>query len=193
MTRILKLAGATALVLMLAGCQESLQQLNRDLANANAALAANRTGAAAKPGTMATSAAHTGNEPEVKLTVPNDPRTREAMDAALPTVKKALSIHQCVKVDTGMLQLNYLAVPGVNLGAWSYGWGYPNSPNFMKFHDRSHCVSVRAIDGWAMPALNALQFRVIYFAEDSGETVNFVYLMKKSDDGSWKIQSIGRS
>jgi hypothetical protein len=67
---------------------------------------------------------------------------------------------------------------------------YPNSQQFLKYHDRNKCMSVRAIDNWAMPALNALQFRAVYFADDSGETVSFGYLLKKADDGSWKLQGL---
>lgn len=192
MSTIFRLAGTLALALTLAGCVEQMQQLNRDLAAANAALAGGQgqTGSFAKPGTMAI-ANQTGKETQTQLIVPTDPRTREAMDAALPTIKKVLAIHQCIKIEDGMLQLNYWAVPGVNP---SSGWlpyaTFPDSTRYMKYHDRNKCVSVRAIDNWAMPALNALQFRAVYFAEDSGETVNFGYLMKKVDDGSWKLQSL---
>ncbi len=176
----MKLTSVLAVFLSLAGCQQSLQQLNRDLAAANA----NR------PGAMA-SATPASKEQQTKLTVPTDQRTREAMEAALPAIKKILSIHQCIKVTDGMLQLNHMAVPGVSFaGAWNL---YPNNAYFMKYHDRNNCVSVRAIDNWAMPALNALQFRAVYFAEDSGETINFSYLMKKVDDGSWKLQTIERA
>lgn len=187
MSPIFKLAAALALTLTLAGCQEAMQQLNRDLAAANASMAG------AKPGTMA-SATSTGKEQQTQLTVPTETRTREAMEAALPTVKKVLSIHQCVKVYDGMLQLNNLAVAGVDIrrGFNYMPDSYPNSDSYMKYHDRNKCVSVRAIDNWAMPALNALQFRAVYFADDSGETVNFSYLMKKVDDGSWKLQTIQR-
>ena len=63
----------------------------------------------------------------------------------------------------------------------------------MKYHNTNKCVSVSTIDQWTMPALNALQFRAVYFADDSGETFNFYYLFKKSDDGSWKIAWLGRN
>jgi|GEM_PF-7112813 len=126
---------------------------------------------------------------EIQLILPPDTRTREAIDAALPIVKKVLAIHQCVKTLDGMLQLNFWAVPGVNFRG-SFNSVYPNSTWYMKYHDRNKCVSVRAIDNWAMPALNALKFRVVYFAEDSGETVNFAYLLKKIDDGSWKLAEV---
>lgn len=187
MPRIFNLAGALALAFTLAGCQEALQQLNRDLAAANASMSA-------KPGTMARMS-ETSKEQQTQLIVPTDTRTREAMDEAMPTIKKVLSIHQCVKEDDGLLQLNYWAVPGVDFRGRVLGSGFfhPNSQYFMKYHDRNKCLGVRTIDNWAMPALNALRFRAVFFAEDSGETVNFSYLMKKMDDGSWKLQKLDRT
>jgi len=44
-----------------------------------------------------------------------------------------------------------------------------------------------------MPALNALSFRVVYYADDSGETVNFAYHFKKVEDGSWKVEKFNRT
>ncbi|MDD5298520.1 MAG: hypothetical protein PHU46_16575 [Rhodocyclaceae bacterium] len=147
----------------------------------------------AVPATMAVPAQGDG-EQKTQLLIPADHRTRDAIDAALPTVKQVVAIHRCVRVPDGLLRLNFLAVPGANLIAnLAPRWAYPDSDLFMKYHDISKCVNARAIDSWAMPALNALRFRVVYFAEDSGETVNFTYLMMKVDDGSWKLQSINRS
>lgn len=170
----------------LAGCKQAMEQLNRDLDNLNQGLAsANQTrGQATKPGAMANQAAQTA---QIQLITPKDEKTNAAIDAALPTIKKVLAIHQCIKVDDGMLQLNAYSLPGVAMEKWILN--YPNSSHFMKYHDRSKCVSVRAIDNFAMPALNALSFRVVYFAEDSGETVNFGFQMRKADDGRWLLSS----
>ncbi len=173
----------------LAGCKQAMEQLNRDLDNLNQGLAsASQTRmSAAKPGTIASPAAQTT---QIQLIVPNDERTKAAMDAALPTIKKVLAIHQCIKVDDGMLQLNVYGLPGVSMERWELG--YPNNSRFMKYHDRSKCVSIRAIDNFVMPALNALNFRVVYFAEDSGETVNFGFQMRKAEDDRWLISSSPR-
>ncbi|MHB9103003.1 MAG: hypothetical protein ACYC2E_16025 [Sulfuricella sp.] len=128
-----------------------------------------------------------------QLIVSKDKRVAAAMDEALPTIRKVLSIHQCIQDPQSLRQLNVFAVPGVDMVQSSGGlpaYGFPNSQFFMKFHDRNKCVSLTTIDQWAMPALNALLFRAVYFAEDSGETVNFLYLFKKVDDGSWKISQL---
>lgn len=127
-----------------------------------------------------------------KLVIPKDKRVAVAMEEALPTIQNVLSIHQCMKEWQSLRQLNVFAVPGLDMTKRSggMGWGYPNSKNFMQFHDRNKCVSVTTVDGWSMPALNALLFRAVYFAEDSGETVNFLYMFKRVDDGSWKLSQI---
>ncbi len=190
MLKFSKRAIGLAFVISLAACStEQLHKFNQDLAALNGGLADNSS-PTAKPGTMAVNAPSTDKTAPTKLIVPNDTRTKAAMDAALPNVKKILAIHQCVKVDEGMLQLNYYTVSGVSIRA--YG-NYPDHQWFMKYHDKNKCVGVQAIDSWTMPAMNALQFRAVYFAEDSGETVNFGYLMKKTEDGSWKLESLEKT
>jgi hypothetical protein len=134
-----------------------------------------------------------------KLVVPKDKRVAVAMEEALPTIQKVLSIHQCMKEPESLRQLNIFAVPGLDMIKRSGdisglpAYGFPNSQFFMKFHDRNKCVSVTVVDNWSMPALNALLFRTVYFAEDSGETVNFLYLFKKMDDSSWKLSQIEKT
>lgn len=131
-----------------------------------------------------------------KLVIPKDKRVAVAMEEALPTIQKVLSIHQCMKEWQSLRQLNIFAVPGLDMtqrsGVGMFSDGIPNGGN-MKFHDRNKCVSVTTIDGWSMPALNALLFRAVYFAEDSGETINFLYMFKKVDDGSWKLSQIEKN
>ena len=133
-----------------------------------------------------------------KLVIPKDKRVAVAMEEALPTIQKVLSIHQCMKEAQSLRQLNIFAVPGLDMTHRSgeisnAGYGFPNSKQYMKFHDRNKCVSVTTVDGWSMPALNALLFRAVYFAEDSGETVNFLYMFKRVDDGSWKLSQIEKT
>ena len=134
-----------------------------------------------------------------QLIVPKDKRVAAAMKEAMPTIKKVLAIHQCLKDYESLRQLNFYAAPGTDMSKQgsmmkvdNY-YGFPNSTEWMKFHDTNKCVSLTTIDGWSMPALNALLFRAVYFADDSGETVNFLYLFKKVDDGSWKISKLEKN
>jgi hypothetical protein len=185
-------------VTLLTGCDATLQKLNEDLAKVNQALsgkpATNTQPVPAQQSISTTNASPVVSAVQTALTIPTDTRTKDAMEAALPIIKKILSIHACVKVDSGMLQMNFHTVPGVSWDGSSMNFNdYPNSAYIVKFHDRTKCMSVKAIDGWAMPALNALQFRAVFFADDSGESSNFTYLMKRIDDSTWKLQQAKRS
>lgn len=155
-----------------------------------------QTGGGAQTGGIAMAAQQEeGQSKPTQLIIPKDKRVAAAIDEALPTIKKVLAIHQCVKDWQSLRQMNIYAVPGVNMvkgGIFADG-SYPNSSYLLKYHDFNKCVSVSTIDQWNMPALNALQFRAVYFADDSGETINFGYLFKKSDDGSWKISDFRRT
>lgn len=125
--------------------------------------------------------------------IPKNKTTAAAIDAAMPTINKILSIHQCIREPQQLLSLNTLAIAGVSMmsGAPENGlpmYSFPNNKGiFMPYHDQSKCVGIRVIDRFGMPVLNAMNFRVVYLAEDSGETVNFGFLLKKADDGSWLL------
>lgn len=180
----------------LSGCAQDLAKFNQDLASLNQALAGGVQGGGAQAGGMAMATKpDAGKSKPTQLTIPSDKRTAAAIDEALPTIKKILAIHQCVKDWQSMRQMNIYAVPGENMvnRHSNANYDFPNSPSIMQYHDHNKCVSVSALDQWTMPAMNALQFRAVYFADDSGETSNFKYLFKKSDDGSWKIAEFGGS
>lgn len=159
-------------------------QLNKNLADLNQTLAGN--GGQSGGYAMAVQPDASQSKP-TKLVIPNDKRVSTAIDEALPTIKKVLAIHQCLKDDDGMRQLNIYAVTGVDMRD---GHGYIEITPItrMKYHDKNKCVSVQALDQWTMPALNALKFRVVFFGDDSGEVSKFEYLFKKTDDGTWKIE-----
>lgn len=175
------------------GCAQDLAKFNQDLAALNKTLAGGgsvQAGGAQTGGMAMAVQPESGQNKPTQLIVPKDKRTSAVIDEAMPNIKKILGIHQCVKDDESMRQLNIYAVPGVNMVAGYHR--YPNGLDNMRYHDLNKCVSVSALDQWTMPASNALQFRAIYFAEDSGETVNFHYLFKKVDDGSWKVAETWR-
>ncbi len=152
-----------------------------------------QTGGAQNSGIAMAAQPDTSQSKPTQLITPKDKRVAAAMDEALPIIKKMLSIHQCIQEPQSLRQLNVFAVPGVDMIKNSGNlpaYGFPNSQFFMKYHDRNKCVRVSKLDQWTMPALNALLFRAVYFADDSGETVNFLYLFKRADDGSWKIAQL---
>lgn len=129
----------------------------------------------------------------IPLTIPKDKKVGKAVEEALPTIKKIIALHQCMKNKDGLRQMNFYAVPGVDMTrvVSTYAGHFPMER--MQFHDRNKCLRVQSMDQFSMPALNALLFRAVYFADDSGETSNFLYLFMRADDGSWQIKKFERS
>lgn len=183
MLKALKLTGLVA-ILALTGCAQELQKLNDDLKALNQSLAGNQVASSPALAQRVESSQGTTTQ----LIVPNDKSAADALDAALPTVKKVIGIHQCIKNWEGLRLLNFHAVPGKENSLVRYMNDYPNAK--MQYHDKNKCVGVRAIDQVTLLARNTLRTRVVYFAEDSGEAVNFWMTFKKVDDGSWKLDQI---
>jgi len=89
-TKSKAIALAAMLPLLISGC---LSQVNRDLENMNRQMTASRTQAQREP---------EGSGVKTELVVPSDPRTKQAMEAALPKIQEVLSIHRCIKTSEGM-------------------------------------------------------------------------------------------
>lgn len=177
---------------LVAGCAQDLERLNQTLHAINTGAPLPSQNSAAPGQSLAQSAEATQGTP-TQLIVPNDKSVAAAMDAAMPNIKKVISLHRCMKTSDNMRLLNFYAVTGKNFDPRTSSYGgssFPDSNSYMKYHDRNNCVAARTMDQWSMPALNALRFRVVYFAEDSGETVNFQYEFKRTEDGSWKLDSL---
>ena len=125
-----------------------------------------------------------------ELVIPADRATEEAMNAALPTVKKVIALHQCMKNGESLRLLNAYAVTGMDMQRIDIFFSQSTPNERTRYHDKSQCVDVKALDQWTLLALNTLRVRAVYFAVDSGETFNLRYHFKKSNDGSWKISNI---
>lgn len=173
-----------SLTLGLSGCAENMRKMSSALEEFNTGVKHDNTTAVQPEASQST---------PTKLVMPSDKVVALAVNEALPTIKKVLAIHQCIRDFDSIRQLNKYALDGVNLVGNIYmSARFPNSGTYMPYHNLNKCVSVRAIDMWFKPALNALFFRAVYFADDSGETINFVYLMQKTDEGSWRIAEFKR-
>lgn len=144
---------------------------------------------ATTPPAKAQMARDSGPHMAVKMVIPPDAQIDAAIQAARPTIEQMLSLHRCIRMG-GLARLNHLAVPGVDLGHWGALHNVPNSRDYVPNHDLAKCLSVRQVDRWEMPALNTLDFRVVFYADDSGETVNMGYTLRRMDDGTWLILRI---
>ncbi len=177
-----------ASVFAISGCNATLEKINKDLEALNASLSANTQKDPTKNTPPTLAQANQGQQ-VIKLILTNHQATNTAINEATPSIKAALAIHQCISHDRGLLFLNKYAMPGVNMMPTWGVYGYPNNSTHLRYHDYSKCVSIRSVDQFSMPALNALRFRVVYYAEDSGETINFFFSMRRVDDGSWLFAS----
>ena len=176
---------ATAIVLIsISGCAQDLERMTNDLRALNQGTS---RPAQATPSLSLAQSTETAQAQPTQLIIPSDKSVAAAIDSALPVIKEVISLNRCMKNEDSLRMLNFYAVPGKN---FQLHWYYPNSKNYLKYHDFNKCISARTMDQWSMPALNVLRFRVVYFADDSGETVNFQYEFKRIDDGSWKLDSI---
>lgn len=176
---------------LLSACAQQLEQVNRDLVNLNAALASGLPGR--NPGLTSSGLANIAATQsfQTQLTVPPNKDVEVALNAALPTIKKVISIHQCMKSHDDYRLLSAHSVIGEERRIFpTMEGGYFAPLQVSNFHDRNKCVSVRAIDQISLQALNVLKLRVVYLAEDSGETSNFAMQFVKGDDASWKLRRI---
>jgi len=182
--------GSIAVLVSITACaQQQLDQFNKDMANLNAALAGGTTSAARPTGAPSALAQNTeaGKGASTQLVVPVDKTAAAALDAALPVIKKVIALHQCMKDTSSARLFSPYTVAGGENDVFTYGF-YKYAPIFAtKYHDKNKCVSVRAIDQVSLLALNSLQIRVVYLAEDSGEASNFKMQFMKSDDASWRL------
>lgn len=187
--RVTVVAIILSLTLGLSGCAEDMRKMSAALEEFNTGVKSGSAGS----GAMAVQSA-AGQSKPTQLVPPSDKKVAAAMNEALPTIKKVLAIHQCVRENQSLRKLNFYAVAGHDLSAIGSDYGYAKlyPLGYMPYHDQNKCVSVQALDNWSMPALNALAFRAVFFAEDSGETQSFMYMMKKADDGDWRLAALTR-
>ena len=179
---------------LLSACAQQLEQVNRDLVNLNTALASGLPGNNAGTAANGLAAIAAPQSFQTQLTVPSNKDVEAALNAALPTIKKVISVHQCMKSHDDYRPLSAYTVMGEERRVFpTMEGGYFAPLEVTSYHDRNKCVSVRALDQISLLALNALKLRVTYLAEDSAETSNFAMLFVKVDDGSWKLRRISNN
>lgn len=155
---------------------------------------AGQTGGTGQTGSLITT--ETAEEKQLtptQVTISKDKKTAVAIEEAMPLIKKIVSMHRCMKANGDIRQWNFDALPGVDMTKFTnVYWPKTMLPiEKMQYHDNNKCLSAKVIDQFSMPAANALLFRAVYFADDSGEIDNFIYLFIKTDDG-WKIREFER-
>lgn len=99
---------------------------------------------------------------------------------ASKTIQPFLERRACITEWKASSALDIYAAPGSSFA----NTGAPMVFGF-QYHNKAQCLTIAKIQGWKSPALNALQFEVLYLAEDSGETKKENHELVKQPDGEW--------
>lgn len=135
-------------------------------------------------------------QPAAKVTptqiqIPAEKAVQEAVAEAMPAIRDVLNLHQCMRDSDNLRLMNKFAVPGSDMTRYSNAYDQTHTYGLpvykMQYHNRSQCLHITSLQDWSMPALNALVFRAVYLAEDSGETATFEYSFRKMPEGNWRI------
>jgi len=163
--------------LLLAGCVQEMQQLNKDLGAVNTALAGGSTGNYG--GSFApTMTAQQESSLNNALSTSNNGNFNQAKSEASNAIRQVIARSACDRDTTRAVGV-YRAP----------GYTYFGSPlNSLRYHPKGQCLTVARIDGWEMPARNALRFRVLYTSDASGETRSLRYELTKQPEGEWLFQ-----
>jgi hypothetical protein len=118
---------------------------------------------------------------EIGKNVPNA-KLRPMVTEATPAIAAFIGQLACVLNPDGASALNAHAAPGEDLHNRYVGM---HPLRLTKYHDRSTCMSVSRVHGWKAPANNALEFEVVYKADDSGEVSKLSHEAIRQPDGAW--------
>ena len=101
-----------------------------------------------------------------------------AIEESRPIIRDLAKTEACIASSSRESELRVYGAPGTSLGNWHPMYS-------MRYHDKSKCLSVVRIHGWRMPARNALQFEILYLADDSAETRAQEHELVKQPGGEW--------
>ena len=128
-----------------------------------------------------TDAQQIGFQHEISKNVTNN-KIRPLVSEAAPAIAAFIGQLACMVDDTGASALSAHAAPGTDL---QNRYVEMRPMRLAKYHDKSSCMSVSRGHGWKAPANNALQFEVLYKADDSGEISKLSHEVVRQADGAW--------
>lgn len=115
---------------------------------------------------------------EIPKNLPN-PKLRPVVESATPAIAEFIERLACATSYQAMGALNAYAAPDQDLR------NHPRPMGTMRYHDKGSCLTVTRVQGWRAPANNALEFEVVYTAEDSGEVFKLGHEAVRQPDGVW--------
>lgn len=185
----ISLACLTTIFSGCAGLNEGLSTVNNGLSTINSAL-----GTVTGTTTNATSASVLAPiSAEQKQKIINGLSTSQAqykgnianaIGEATPNINQVISFLSCYpSYDAGKYLAQY-AAPDYSPFA-----GLATPLRRMQYHSKSQCVTLNKLQGWKMPANNALRFEAIYISDTSGESIKQTYEIVKQPSGEWLFTS----
>ena len=117
----------------------------------------------------------------------NQPQTQAAIQTAVqqasPNIQKVVQFLACYPDFNPGKYLQQYAAPSSNIR------GIMGPLPTMRYAPKTQCVNIDRMDGWQMPALNALKFRTVFLSPVSGESSSTWMTFVKQPDGAWLYSS----
>jgi hypothetical protein len=115
-----------------------------------------------------------------------DAAMAQARQEAATHIERAVMGHACQpKAGAGGAFMNTMMAP--NTMNMLY---FPSPRQGMHYDTGSQCLDVVRVDGWTMPARNALNFRAVFASKASGEGASRSYQMVKQPEGAWLFTAV---
>lgn len=181
-----KCTAITAIALSISGCTSTLKDINSGLSTINNGLSAVNSTLSGKPALQQGNSASLSPSQQAKIQSSLNQKTQDnniniAISEASPVISEFIGMNSCI-TDYNGSTLNKFAAPGKLYPNNSY----TGSPvHQMRYHDENSCASVLRVQGWQMPARNALRFEVSYISDASGEVVKGNHEVVKQPNGEW--------
>jgi hypothetical protein len=184
-----KILICTAIALSISGCVNTLKDINGGLSTINNGLSTVNSTLAGRSTTLTpqqnNSASITPSQigsiqSSLKQKTGDSNIDKDIFEAS-PVITDFISMISCMTGYNGSV-LNRYAASGKEFSDIAY-MGAPVPQ--MHYHNKSSCATVLRIQGWRMPARNALQFEVSYISDTSGEVVKRDNEIVKQANGEW--------
>lgn len=115
---------------------------------------------------------------KINTTIPDNTLSLARNEAA-SNIENFIINFSCARDDAPAKYTRSLIAPNASINSML-------SPRMgMKYHNPNQCLLPQSIDGWNLPARNALKFKSTFISQSSGETKTVFFEMVKQTSGNW--------
>lgn len=175
--------GGTMLILFsifsLSGCARQLQDLDRTFSKINSFATSNSSVPTNRSSMPRMSEAQVNTLHTLLMKQVHDQSIAQARAEANSDIEKILRVSACYSDSNPHTVLRQYSLPEKSffeMPMWR-----------TQYHPRSNCLTVTRLDSWKMLARNALTFRAVFVSEESSESTQVVYEMRRQPDGVWLL------